>query len=101
MTYITDTRKVKIELRFWRSGWNAGYEPDCFADMDTDWHSHWDSEAEACMVTDKELDEIISWWQDEVDSANADPDYEGDALTGIDIVNAEEGSEWCLIVEDI
>lgn len=101
MLYITETRKVKIELCFWRGGWNAGYEPDCFADMDTDWHKYWDSELEACKITDVELDEIIKWWEAEVDGANDDPGYEGDALTGVSYTDSDDGCEWRLFVEDI
>ena len=34
MEIKTETRTVSIALRLWRGGWNVGYEPDCFADLE-------------------------------------------------------------------
>ena len=34
MTIKTETKTINITLKLWRGGWNAGYEPDCFDDLE-------------------------------------------------------------------
>lgn len=99
---ITDKntgRTADIMLRYWRGGWDAGFEPCCLADLaEADLSGRWDDETESYQIDD--LAGFIDWWQTEVDRANADPDYSGDGLVGIPADLKERGDEWILIVED-
>lgn len=97
MRIITkDTNKVfDIELRIWHDGWYAGYEPDCFDDLECNFirdcceRIGWD-----CYAKEEDVRDMLSWWESEVASANDDPDYEGDGLNGL------QDGEWCLLVDE-
>ena len=68
MEIKTETRTVSIALRLWRGGWNVGYEPDCFADLENgsfarEFGKGLDEETGAILATDADLDNLIDWWR--------------------------------------
>ena len=86
----TETRLLEITLRLWRGGWNAGYEPDCFDDI---------GGFDAYTYTDKDADELISWWEHECENANKGED--GDGLQGLTEDEINNGDSWDFDVEDV
>ena len=102
MEIKTETRTVSIALRLWRGGWNAGYKPDCFADLENgsfarEFGKGLDEEIGAILATDADLDNLIDWWQSECDAANSGED--GEVLLALSDEERERGDEWNLIVD--
>ncbi len=102
----TETRLLDISLNLWRGGWNAGYEPDCFDDLGcVAREGHEVLELDDCgcdkayIYTDKEADELISWWESECENANKGEDGEG--LQGLTEDEIDRGDEWNFSAEDV
>ena len=107
--FVKDTnRVVSVELRQWHNGFEAGWGIDESEDL---MYSSVDGlELDAYegyyYITQKQLSEMLDWWQDEVDSANSDPyEYCGEGLSGTrygrepkDYIDAPEPDTWCLQV---
>lgn len=115
MTIVTETRTVKIALRYWRGGWDAGYDPDCFSDLEVNFPLTHDMlpGSSDYTATDAEVDELITWWRQECANANAgydherysnDEDYlqygpEGEVLAALTDEQRARGDEWILIID--
>lgn len=98
----TDTRKTfQLSLRLWRSGWNCGYGPDCFADIATDIPEDYAREVggNAYLMTQAQLDDIVTWWTDE--ARNASKGKDGDGLCGLTPDAIENGDEWGFFCDEI
>ena len=109
MQIRTEKGLVRIVLKMWRGGWNAGYEPDCFDDMEVNFrHDHLNEETGEIMATEEEVKELVEWWEDEVAVANAgepgdddEPPIEnywehGDCLVPLTVGEIENGDGWCV-----
>lgn len=95
MEFKTETRIVSISLRLWRGGWDAGYEPDCVADMDNggfarEWGKGFDDGA--IIASDMDVDSYIRWWQNDCRDANNGED--GDTLVALTEEERDRGDEW-------
>lgn len=115
MTIVTETRSVNIRLRYWRGEWNCGYEPDCFSDLELNFASTHDmlEGSSDYIATDAEVDDLIEWWKNECETANAGYDHEcyandeeylrfgpdGDVLVALTDEQRERGDEWVLFVD--
>lgn len=102
----TETRLLDISLNLWRGGWNAGYEPDCFDDLGCiarEGHEVLELDDCGCdkayIYTDKEANELISWWESECENANKGED--GDGLQGLTEDEIGRGDEWNFSAEDV
>lgn len=115
MTIITESRTVSISLRYWHGGQNAGYDPDCFHDVEVAFANNHDK-AEGSndyVATDVEVDELVEWWEEECKTANAgydhgqyidDEDYAqygpvGVILFALTDEQRSRGDEWVLTVD--
>lgn len=97
MKIRTEKGLTWIALKMWRGGWSAGYEPDCFDDMEVNFRlDHWNEETGEIMATEEEVKELVEWWEDEVAVANAGE--HGDALVPLTAEEIEYGDEWCINV---
>lgn len=97
MTIITTdgyTKRFEISLRSYDKIWNT-WSPDCFQDLETTFPATHDHDADGVILASEiDVEELISWWTDEVKRANDDPDYEGDGLCAC-------GREWQLTADFI
>ena len=94
MTIKTGSRIVKITLSLWKDGCS----PDCFGDLESNFaRSHACDDAGRVIATDAEVDELIGWWEEEVENANKG--ISGDGLEGLTEEELEAGAEWMLKVE--
>lgn len=100
MTITTNTRTAKIALHRW-NGLDNQYEPDCFDDLEPNFpREHRDrDEAGEIRCTDEELDDLIEWWEHEVENANHGK-YDGDGLGCLTDEEREAGYEWALFVSE-
>lgn len=103
MTIKTESKLITIALRLYRGGWDAGYEPDCFADMDSgsfarEFGKGIDDETGAILASDADTKDLVSWWQDECDTANRGED--GDCLIALAEDEIDRGDEWTLFVDE-
>lgn len=102
MKIKTETRVVTISLKLWRSGWNAGFEPDCFDDMEPNFPIYNperdEDEDYVILSSDNAVNDLIDWWESEVEAANRGED--GDGLCGLSEAELENGDEWVLNVEE-
>ena len=103
MTIKTESKTINITLKLWRGGWNAGYEPDCFADMDNgsfarEFGKGTEEGSTAILASDEDAKNLISWWQDEVDTANRGED--GEVLVALTDEERDNGDEWDLVVDE-
>ncbi|MBQ6664084.1 MAG: hypothetical protein IJM68_00710 [Synergistaceae bacterium] len=76
---------VDVELKLWHNGLDAGWGIDESQDLMATSVDRLELDVdEGCyIITQKQLDEMLDWWQHEVDCANAAPyEYEGEGLTG-------------------
>lgn len=96
MEIKTGTRTVAISLCLWRGGWDCGLQPDCFQDLEEGFPiSHpRDEDGITILSSDADLEELISWWEDEVSRANRGIDGEG--LVGLTQEEIDRGDEWVL-----
>ena len=107
MDIRTEKRLVRITLKYWEGGWNAGYQPDCFDDLEVQFRlDHWDEEADEIRATEAEVKELAEWWDDEAAVANAgelgdddEPpisDYweHGEWLTPLTAQKLDNGDTW-------
>lgn len=100
MTIKTESKMITISLRLWRGGWNAGFEPDCFQDLETNFRCdhEYDSGSDTIFASDADAQNLISWWRDECDSANSGND--GECLLALSEDEIARGDEWQLIVDE-
>lgn len=103
MTIKTETKIINITLKLWRGGWNAGYEPDCFADMENgsfarEFGKGTEDGDYAILASDEDVKNLITWWQGEVDTANRGED--GEVLVALTDEERDNGDEWNLIVDE-
>ena len=106
---VKDTGKVAtVELNRWHHGFNAGWDIDESQDLMASAVDGLELDDDGnYLISQAELDELIDWWQDEVNKANADPyEYCGDGLTGTrygynpeDCVNDPDPDEWHLSID--
>lgn len=103
MTIKTESRMITIALRLYRGGWDAGYEPDCFADLENgsfacEYGKGYDDDTDTILASDADAQRLIDWWQDECDTANGGDD--GDCLLALSDDEISRGDEWNLIVDE-
>ena len=103
MTIKTETKTINITLKLWRGGWNAGYEPDCFADMDNgsfarEFGKGTEEGSTTILASDEDTRNLIAWWQNEVDTANRGED--GEVLVALTDEERDNGDEWDLVVDE-
>ena len=102
MKIRTENHEYIAELRVWRGGWNAGYDPDFLSDAEPaffDGHYDYDSDSDTVIMTEAELKELCDWWEKEAEAASKDPDYTGDGLVGLTADEIETGDEYVFICE--
>lgn len=91
MTIKTESGIYTIELRYWEGGWNAGFTPDCFDDLEVNFpmeHPHEyddDYRGNVIVTTDADLKGLVDWWENECASAN-----EGEGGDCLGVLTAEE-----------
>ena len=100
MTIKTESKIINIALRLWRGGWNAGLEPDCFQDLETNFRCdhEYDDGTDPILASDADAQNLIAWWRDECDSANSGND--GECLLALSEDEIDRGDEWQLIVDE-
>lgn len=101
MTIKTETRTVEITLRKFVGGWNAGWEPDCFDDLETTFrciHTGRDEDGYTILATDSDVNDLVDCWKAECDDANAGRD--GECLLALSEDEIARGDEWYLEVSD-
>lgn len=103
MTIKTESKIIRITLKLWRGGWNAGYEPDCFSDMDNgsfarDFGKGREEGSDAIIASDADTRDMIAWWQDECAAANRGED--GECLQALTEEEIDRGDEWTLDVDE-
>lgn len=100
MTIKTEKRLVEISLRYWKGGWNAGYEPDCFQDLEPNFPMQFPEREEyAILCLEKELVELIDFWSEECDLANeGEP---GDVLEALTDAEIDNGDGWNIFVNEL
>lgn len=103
MTIKTETKTINITLKLWRGGWNAGYEPDCFDDLENgsfarEFGKGTEEGGTAILASDADVKNLIAWWQDEVDTANRGED--GEVLVALTDEERGNGDEWDLTVDE-
>ena len=63
-TYYVNGVEKNVSLREWfDDGWNCGYSPDLFYDMETDFPAGSD-------LTEEEYRQVVEFWKDEVSRHN-------------------------------
>ena len=63
-TYYVNGVEKNISLRSWfDDGWNSGYSPDFFYDMETDFPA-------GSELTEEEYRQVVEFWADEVSRHN-------------------------------
>lgn len=103
MTIKTESKIINITLKLWRGGWNAGYEPDCFGDMDNgcfarDFGRGREEGSDAILASDADTRDMIDWWQGECTAANRGED--GECLQALTEEELARGDEWTLDVDE-
>ena len=103
MTIKTESKTINITLKLWRGGWNAGYEPDCFDDMENgsfarEFGKGTEEGSTAILASDEDTRNLIAWWQNEVDTANRGED--GEVLVALTDEERDNGDEWDLVVDE-
>lgn len=70
------------------------WSPDCFGDLECNFPiNHPDRICGYIVATKAEVEELVDWWESEVENANWDSDYEGEGLCA-------DGMYWSLDVEE-
>lgn len=101
MTIKTETRTITITLRKFVGGWSAGWEPDCFDDLETSFPIDHPDRLDGdyvILASDADTDGMIGWWQEECEEANAGRD--GECLCALSEDQIARGDEWYLEVSD-
>ena len=103
MTIKTESKYIHITLKLWRGGWNAGYEPDCFGDMDNgcferDFGKGREEGSDAILASDAATRDMIEWWQGECAAANRGED--GEFMQALSEEEIARGDEWSLDVDE-
>lgn len=96
MTIKTETKTITISLRRYAGNHNPNLEPDVFDALETDFatgRARADGDL-AIMATDTEVNDLLAWWEAEVDKINNGID--GDALNGISDEDRADGAKWVL-----
>lgn len=94
MRIATESRDVEVTLRVWNgSNWGC----DCFQDLECNFAQDHevDDETGDIACTEEELNDLISFWEGEVEDVNAGKYSEVLSLTEEEL---EEGCEWSLEV---
>lgn len=91
-------KNYNCELKLWRGGWNAGYEPDCLGDMDGEMHKHWDAEEEMYIYTEEEFKAFCDFWKSECELANSKGEYS--EFLNLSDEEIDNDDEWFFIVEE-
>lgn len=105
MKIKTEKRLVNISLRYWEGGWNAGYEPDCFQDLEPNFPLMFPREEDeygcsnVILCPEKNLCELIDFWEEECIAANEGEN--GDVLEALTDEEIENWDGWNLIVEEL
>lgn len=102
MTIKTETRTVEIALRIWRGGWNAGFEPDCFEDLEVNFPIDHPERLDGdwtIISSDADLVSMIDGWQYECAEANAG--HDGECLCALSEDEIARGDSWELIVQEV
>ena len=69
-TYYVNGVEKNVSLREWfNDGWNCGYSPDFFYDLETDF-------PDGSELTEEEYRQIIEFWADEVNRHNNEEETE-------------------------
>jgi hypothetical protein len=98
MKIKTETKMHTIEMRLWRDGWNAGYEPDCFDDLEPNFPAdHEIDEDGIILATEAEVDDLLAFWRSEIRAANIGED--GDVLNALTDDEIANGDEWILTTD--
>lgn len=99
MIIKTESKTVKISFRKWIGGWDAGYTPDCFDDLEVMFsNQHERNDDGYVLASDDELSSLISWWQEEANAANNGED--GETMQALSEDEIERGDEWVLFVDE-
>ena len=118
MTIKTETRIISITMCRFRGGWECGYEPDCFSDMEPNFpieHPDRLAGSNAILASDKDVDELISYWEKVVQKANRGYDHEkyesfeeyrenfsmDDQIFALNDEELQRGDEWTLAVKEL
>ncbi len=114
MNIRTEQRLARITVQYWEGGWNAGYQPDCFDDLEVRFRlDHWDADADEIRATEKEVRELAEWWADEAAVANAGElgdddelpinDYweHGECLAPLSAEALENGDGWVVDFSEV
>ena len=100
---LTDKKSgetLDVALSYFRGGFNPDLGPCCLADLASgELSGRYDVETDSHIVDD--LDSFVDWWENEVNCANTNPDYQGDGLVGVPVECRERGDEWCLNVSKV
>lgn len=101
MVIRTEKRVVRITMQKWHGGWDAGYEPDCFGDVEDNFGlAHYDEEEMEIRATEEEVKDLLEWWQEEIAAVNAGEDGNG-VLPPLDEDEIARGDEWTIDLEEL
>ncbi len=110
---IKETGKLmKVELKTWHNGFNAGLSPDMSQDIigcTTEFGHIARDDNNNPIMTGNNFEDFVDWWRNEVDNANDDPyNYSGDGLSGTrygdnpeDYKNEPEPDEYIFSVSEM
>lgn len=103
MIIKTESKIINISLKLYRGGWNAGYEPDCFSDLENgsfarEYGKGREEGSDAILASDADTQNLINWWQEECDTANGGED--GECLVALSEDEIARGDEWTLFVDE-
>lgn len=101
MKIKVDEKMYNCELKLWRDGWSAGYEPDCLNDLDISLIEKYDHELECSVMTSEDFYYFCDYWNKEIEKANREPEYEGESLHGLNKEEIQNGDEWHFICAEI
>lgn len=101
MTIKTENSICTITLKYWHGGWDAGFDPDCFDDLECNFpmdHRGRDEEDDLIILAgEADTAALIDWWKSECGAANSGDG--SDVLDPLSDEARERGDEWVLDVE--
>lgn len=94
MTIKTEIATYSLELVRYNGGWDAGYEPDCFCDLETNFpHDYPERNEDGDIIApDAAVQRLIRFWSAECAAANDGED--GDCLEALSEDELARGDEW-------
>lgn len=103
MTIKTESKIINISMKLYRGGWNCGWEPDCFDDLENgsfarEYGKGYEEGSYTILASDADTRNLIDWWQGECDTANGGED--GDCLMALTEDEIDRGDEWALFVDE-